>query len=251
MPSKNQPSGTHVSRGTIIQHARNRILAALPPEEFRRLAAHLTEAPLRFKQSLSKPGRPVRQVCFPDSGVCSVMSVMRSGKTAEVGTVGNEGVTGLALFFGNVSEPSESMIQVPGTGQLLSAAVFTRELARHGVLHRLIARYAHAFTIQLMQSAACNALHPLDQRACKWMLMTHDRVFTDEFKLTHEFLGMMLGASRPHVTMVARKLQDAGFITYRHGQVTVRDRRKLEAGSCECYGIVSAYFNDFLRQLAC
>jgi len=169
------------------------------PMNFRRLAPHLTEAPLTLKQSLSKADRPIRHVCFPDSGVCSVMSVMQSGKTAEVGTVGNEGVTGLAVFFGDVSEPSESMIQVPGTGHLLSANVFTRELA---------------------------------------------------FKLTHEFLGMMSGASRPHVTLVARKLQDAGLIAYRHGQVTVRDRRKLEAGSCECYGIVSTYFNYFLRRLA-
>lgn len=250
MPSKDQPHTAHVSRGRTIQYPRNRILAALPPREFRRVAPHLAEAPLTFKQSLSKADRPIRQVCFPDSGVCSVMSVMQSGKTAEVGTVGNEGVTGLAVFFGDASEPSESMIQVPGRGRLLSAGVFARELARHGVLHRLIARYAHAFTVQLMQSAACNALHPIEQRACKWMLMTHDRVFTDQFKLTHEFLGMMLGASRPHVTVVARKLQDAGLIEYRHGQVTVRDRRKLEAGSCECYGIVSRSFNHFLRRLA-
>ena len=215
MPPKISHTRSHVSGGRTIQYPRNRILAALPPDEFRRLAPHLVEAPLTFKQSLSNADRPIRQVCFPDSGVCSVMSVMQSGKTAEVGTVGNEGVTGLAVFFGDASEPSESMIQVPGTGQLLSADVFTRELSRHGVLHRLIAHYAHAFTIQLMQSAACNALHPLEQRACKWMLMTHDRVFTDEFKLTHEFLGMMLGASRTHVTFVARKLQDAGLITYR------------------------------------
>jgi CRP-like cAMP-binding protein len=101
-----------------------------------------------------------------------------------------------------------------------------------------------------MQSAACNAVHPIEQRACKWMLMTHDRVFTDEFKLTHEFLGMMLGASRPHVTLVARKLQRSGVIAYRRGLVTVRDRRKLKPGSCECYRVVSHYFNEFLRRLA-
>jgi CRP-like cAMP-binding protein len=250
MPSKQTPHKGHVSGGKIIQHSHNRILAALPPDEFRRLAPHLIEAPLTFKQSLSKADHPIRQVCFPDSGVCSVMSVMHSGKTAEVGTVGNEGVTGLALFFGDVSEPSESMIQVPGKGRLLSAKVLQRELARHAVLHRLIAHYAHAFTVQVMQSAACNALHPVEQRACKWMLMTHDRVFTNEFKLTHEFLGMMLGVSRPTLTVVARKLQQEGLITYRHGQVTVLNRRKLEAGSCECYGIVSKCFNAFLQHLS-
>jgi CRP-like cAMP-binding protein len=178
------------------------------------------------------------------------MAVMRSGAAAEVGTVGNEGVTGLALFFGNASEPSESLIQVPGRGRLLPADVFQAELARRGVLYDLVAKYAHALVVQIMQSAACNALHSVDRRACKWMLMTHDRVFTDEFKLTHEFLGMMLGASRPHVTTVARRLQRAGLISYHHGEVTVLDRRGLEAGSCECYGIVSSYFNEFLARLS-
>jgi CRP-like cAMP-binding protein len=178
------------------------------------------------------------------------MSVMRSGAAAEVGTVGNEGVTGLALFYGDASEPSESLIQVPGKGRLLPADVFQQELTRHTIFYRLIARYAHALTVQIMQSAACNALHPVEKRACKWMLMTHDRVFTNEFKLTHEFLGLMLGVSRPSVTVVAKQLQQEGLITYHRGQVTVLDRRRLEAGACECYGIVSEYFNKFLKHLS-
>lgn len=250
MPSNPKPKTAHVSRGKIIQHARNRLLSALPPEEFGRLAPHLTEKPLTFKQSLSKPHEPITHVCFPDSGVCSVMSVMRSGAAAEVGTVGNEGVTGLALFYGDASEPSESLIQVPGKGRVLPAEVFQQELARHGVFYRLIAHYAHALTVQVMQSAACNALHPLEKRACKWMLMTHDRVYTNEFKLTHEFLGLMLGVSRPSVTVVAKQLQQKRLIAYRRGQVTVLDRRKLEANSCECYGIVSEYFNELLKRLS-
>jgi CRP-like cAMP-binding protein len=250
MASNPAPSPAHVSRGKTIQYAQNRILSALPAEDFRRLAPHLTEKPLTFKQSLSKPNRPIPHVCFPDSGVCSVMSVMRSGAAAEVGTVGNEGVTGLALFYGDTSEPSESMIQVPGRGRLLPADIFQQELARHGNFHRLVGHYAHALTVQVMQSAACNALHPVEQRACKWMLMTHDRVFTDEFKLTHEFLGLMLGVSRPTLSVVAQKLQQKGLITYRHGNVRVLDRRKLEAGACECYGIVSSYFNKFLKRLS-
>jgi CRP-like cAMP-binding protein len=250
MASNPKPNTAHVSRGKTIQYSQNRILSALPPEELRRLAPHLTEKPLTFKQSLSKADQPITQVCFPDSGVCSVMSVMRAGAAAEVGTVGNEGVTGLALFYGDASEPSESLIQVPGKGRLLPAQVFQQELARHAIFHRLVAHYAHALMVQVMQSAACNALHPVEQRACKWMLMTHDRVFTNEFKLTHEFLGMMLGVSRPTVSVIARKLQGAGLIVYRHGNVTVLDRQKLEAGSCECYGIVSSYFNMFLKRLS-
>jgi CRP-like cAMP-binding protein len=239
----------HVSRGRRIQYQKNRILAALPPDEFQRLAPHLAETPLAFKRSVCKPSEPIQQVCFPDSGVCSVMSVMRTGATAEVATVGNEGVTGVALFFGDASEPSESMIQVPGAGRMLPADVFQEELGRKGALHRLVGHYAHALMIQIMQTAACNALHPLEKRACRWLLMTHDRVFTDEFKLTHEFLGLMLGASRPTVSIVAGQLQRAGLIAYRHGNVTVLDRKGLEAATCECYAIVSNFFDGFLRRL--
>jgi CRP-like cAMP-binding protein len=122
-------------------------------------------------------------------------------------------------------------------------------LARREVFSRSIAFYAHALTVQIMQSAACNALHTIEQRACKWMLMTHDRVFTNEFKLTHEFLGMMLGATRPSVSLVAQQLQEAGLIAYRHGHVTVVNRRGLEKGSCECYRTVADYFNEFLHRL--
>lgn len=114
---------------------------------------------------------------------------MRTGATAEVGTIGNEGVTGVALFFGDASEPGEELIQMPGAGRMLPASVFQSELARRGTLYRLVGHYAHALMVQVMQSAACNALHPLEKRACKWLLMTHDRVFTNEFKLTHEFLS--------------------------------------------------------------
>ena len=244
-----KPPGPHVSRGRTIQYRKNRILTALPPADIERLAPYLTETPLTYKRSLYKGDEPIEQVCFPDSGVCSVMSVMRTGATAEVGTIGNEGVTGVALFFGDASEPSESMIQVPGAGRLLPAAVFRAELARGGALYRLVGHYAHALMIQIMQSAACNALHPLEKRACKWLLMTHDRVFTNQFRLTHEFLGLMLGVSRPTVSVVAKELQQTGLITYRRGHVTVVNRDRLEAGACECYAIVRRFFDRFLRTL--
>jgi CRP-like cAMP-binding protein len=244
-----KPPDPHLSRGRTIQFQKNRILAALPPADFARIAPHLTETPLTYKLSLYRGDEPIKQVCFPDSGVCSVMSVMRTGKTAEVGTVGNEGVTGVALYFGDASEPSESMIQVPGAGRMLPSDVFLRELACRGTLHRLIGHYAHALMIQIMQSAACNALHPLNQRACKWLLMTHDRVFTNEFTLTQEFLSMMLGVSRPAVSVVAEELQQAGFIRYHRGNVTVLDREGLESSTCECYRIVTVYFDRFLQEL--
>jgi CRP-like cAMP-binding protein len=240
---------SHASHGRTIQYQQNRILSALPPDELERRAPHLQQTTLTFKRGLYKGNQPIKQVCFPDSGVCSVMSVMRTGRTAEVGTVGNEGMTGVALFFGDDSEPSESLIQVPGVGRLLSADVFRQEIARKGALSRLIGHYAHALMIQIMQSAACNALHSLDRRACKWFLMTHDRVFTDQFKLTHDFLALMLGVSRPQVSVIAKQIEQAGLIAYRRGQVTVIDRRGLEARACECDGIISRYFDQFLNRL--
>jgi CRP-like cAMP-binding protein len=241
--------GPHVSRGRRIQYRENRILSALPTDDLRRLAPHLTQSPLAYKRSLHKSGGPIKEVCFPDSGVCSVVSVMRTGETAEVGTIGNEGVTGVALFFGDASEPSEELIQVPGAGRMLPASVFQSELARRGTLYRLVGHYAHALMVQIMQSAACNALHPLEKRACKWLLMTHDRVFTNEFKLTHEFLSLMLGVRRPAVSVVAKQLQEAGLIAYRRGQVTVLDREGLEASTCECYATVKSFFDKFLQRL--
>ena len=242
-------AGPHTSGGRTIQFRENRILTALPPEDRERLAAHLREETLGYKKSLSKSGELIRDVCFPDSGVCSVMSVMRNGACAEIGTVGNEGVTGVALFFGDTSEPSESLIQVPGRGRMLPAEVFQRELARHGPLYRLIGRYAHALMIQIMQTAACNALHPLEKRAAKWLLMTHDRVYTPEFTLTHEFFGLMLGASRPTVSVIAEQLHQAGYIEYHRGNVTILDREGLEKSACECYSIVKGVFDKFLKDL--
>jgi CRP-like cAMP-binding protein len=239
----------HVSHGRTIQYQTNRILAALPREDFKRLAPHLTVSRLTYKLSVYKADEPIDTVCFPDSGVCSVMAVMRAGAAAEVGTIGNEGVTGVSLFFGDASEPSESLIQVPGSGRMLPAAIFKRELARRGALHKLIGHYAHALMIQVMQSAACNALHNIEQRTCKWLLMTHDRVFTDEFTLTQEFLSLMLGAARPTVSIVAHTLQRDGFIKYRRGRVTILDRKGLEAEACECYAIVSRVFDAFLLKL--
>ena len=233
-----------------FQAGENRILAALPPHELQRIAPHLTETPLAFKQSLSKADRPITQVCFPDVGVCSVMSVMQSGETAEVGTIGNEGMTGLALFYGDLTDPSESMVQVPGVGRIMPAEVFQAEMARKETLFTLISHYAHALLVQLMQSAACNALHCVQERTCKWLLMTHDRVEGDEFKLTHEFLGLMLGVRRSSVTLVAHQLQRAGMINYRLGVVTILDRKGLEETSCECYAVVRAYFDKFLARLA-
>ena len=247
---RSTPSPPKASLDGSFQARHNRILSALPSEEFRRIAPHLTETPLTFKQTLFKADQPITRVCFPDVGVCSVMSVMLSGATAEVGTIGNEGMAGLALFYGDVIEPSESIVQVPGVGRMMPSDVFQAEMTRKQTLYMLMRHYAHAFLVQLMQSAACNALHNVEERTCKWLLMTHDRVIGDEFKLTQEFLGLMLGVRRSSVTLVAHQLQRAGMIDYRLGKVTVLDRKGLEDTSCECYAAIRAYFDRLLERLS-
>lgn len=231
------------------QHPANRLLAALPADEFARLASHLHEIPLDLGRTLFKADEPIRHICFPDAGVCSVMAAMRTGATVEVGTIGNEGMTGLALYFGETTEPHNAVVQVPGRGRILAAEVFEEEMARQGILRRLIGYYAHARMIQIVQSAACNQLHSLEQRACRWLLMTHDRVQGDTFKLTHELWGLMLGVRRSSVTAVASKLQRAGFIEYRHGNLIITNRPRLESKACECYRVVRDYFDRSFQKL--
>lgn len=226
---------------------KNRLLAALPDEDFRRIRSHLVTIPLTPKQMLLKRGEPIRHVFFPNDGVCSVTSMMKDGTAAEVATVGNEGMLGMTAFWGGDVMPGESMLQVPHTGgtsaERMTVEVFRRELARHGALYTAIGRYAQGAVALMMQSTGCMALHQVQQRCCRWLLMTHDRVKTDQFVLSHEFLAMMLGSTRPTVTTVARNLQRAGLIRYTHARITIVDRPGLEAASCECYATVKAEYD--------
>jgi CRP-like cAMP-binding protein len=193
---------------------------------------------------LLKRGAPIRHVFFPNGGVCSVTAMMKNGEAVEVATVGDEGMVGIAAFFGGDVMPGESMVQVPDTNaERLPIEAFQRELDRHGALYDAVSRYSQGTMALMMQSTACIALHPLQQRCCRWLLMTHDRIKADQFTLSHEFLAMMLGSARPTVTLVARALQNAGLIRYTHARMTIRDRRGLEAASCECYGSVKTEFD--------
>jgi CRP-like cAMP-binding protein len=226
---------------------RNRLLAALPAEDFRRILPDLKTIPLTAKQVLQKRGEPIRHVFFPNGGMCSVTSMMKDGAAVEVATVGDEGMLGISAFFGGRAMPGESMVQVLDgavtTAERMTLEAFQRELDRHGALHDAIRRYSQGMIALMMQSTACMALHHVNERCCRWLLMTHDRVRADQFKLSHEFLAMMLGSARPTVTVVAGTLQKAGLIRYTHGQVTILDRPGLEAASCECYATVKAEFD--------
>lgn len=222
---------------------KNRLLACLPPAEFLRLRPHLTIRPVTLKQVFHPLNEPVSEVFFPNGGVASVTMGMKNGDMVEIATVGDEGMLGIGAIFGDGCLGGETMMQVPDTDiAVLPLAIFKREVERRGPFYECVQRYSQGFLIQTMQSTACMALHPVQERCCRWLLMTHDRMRRDDFHLSHEFLAMMLGATRPTVTVVAGTLQKAGLIKYVHGNVTILDRAGLETASCECYGTVKRHF---------
>jgi len=224
----------------------NRLLALLPAKDYGRLRPHLERVALDYRQSLYKASKAVGFVYFIETGVGSLVNTMANGDASEVGTVGNEGVVGLPLLLGDDRAPTSVYIQVPGVGLRMDAALFKKEFARSASMRVVMLHYAHAFFNQVAQSAACNQFHSLEQRCCRWLLMTHDRMQADEFLLTQEFLAMMLGVQRTGVSVAASALQRAGLIRYKRGNVTILDRRGLEKRSCECYGVSKREFDRLL-----
>jgi CRP-like cAMP-binding protein len=224
----------------------NRLLDFLRPRDSKRLRPHLHRVALKYRQFLSRANKPIEFVYFIETGVGSLVNTMENGDAAEVGTIGNEGVVGLPLLLGDDRAPMDVYVQVPGTGLRMKATIFNRELARSASMRAVMLRYAHAFFNQVAQSAACNQFHSLEQRCCRWLLMTHDRVPSSDFLLTQEFLAMMLGVQRTGVTIAARALQRAGLIRYKRGNVTILDRRGLMRRSCECYGVSKREFDRLL-----
>ncbi len=217
----------------------NRLLAMLPPDEYGRLLSYLQPVTLELRQVLQKARAPIEYAYFPTSGATSFLTVMEGGAAIEVGTVGSEGMVGSTAVLGvAVTSPHQVIVQVAGAGLRVEAAVLTRAAVRDGGLRRVLALYHAAFLAQVSQSVACNGLHPVGRRCCRWLLVTHDRVEGDAMPLTHEFLGFMLGVRRASVTEVLGPLRDRGLIRYARGVITVLDRAGLEAASCECYRTV-------------
>jgi CRP-like cAMP-binding protein len=227
---------------------KNHLLAALPAADFNRLRPLLKTVPIRVKQVLYKPGEPFRAVYFLNGGVASITTALSDGTMVEAATVGDEGMLGFEAFLSaDARSPGQTLIQVPDTSaEMMSVEDFQREVAEKGAFRDLIGNYTQVVIAQMMQSTACNALHQVPQRAARWLLMTHDRMHEEDFHLSHEFLAVMLGVQRPTVSIVAATLQRAGLIRYMHGRVTVKNRKGLEAASCECYPIIRAHF-DRLR----
>ena len=224
----------------------NRLLSLLSDDDYELLRGHLSQVPLEYKKSLYEASLPIEHVYFPINGVASLVITMADGASAEVGTIGSEGMVGLPICLGDREAPSSVYVQVPGTALRLDAGVFRKEFERSGTLHQTIVRYAHAFFNQVAQSAACAHLHQVEQRCCRWLLMTRDRMPSGEFLLTQEFLGMMLAVRRTTVTDVMGGLQKAGLIRYRRGHVTILDHEGLRQRACECYEISKREFDRLL-----
>ena len=236
----------------MLQYDRrtNRLLSLLSDHDYERLRPHLSPVVFDYKKSLYEASRAIDQVYFPVDGVASLVITTAEGASAEVGTIGNEGMVGLPICLGDDNAPSSVYVQVPGTALKIDARVFRGELAASPTLNLIMLRYAHAFFNQVAQSAACAHLHMVEQRCCRWLLMTRDRMPTGNFLLTHEFLGMMLGVRRTTVTDVMGSLQKAGLIRYRRGHVTILDHEALQQRACECYDISKAEFDRLLGDTA-
>jgi CRP-like cAMP-binding protein len=224
----------------------NRLLSLLSDDDYERLRPYLSEVVLEYRKSLYEASRPIEHVYFPVDGVASLVITMTDGASAEVGTIGSEGMVGLPVCLGDREAPSSVYVQVPGTALRMDGRVFRGELEQRPALNLIILRYAHAFFNHVAQSAACTHLHRVEQRCCRWLLTTRDRMPSDDFLLTHEFLGMMLGVRRTTVTDAMGALQKAGVVRYRRGHVTILDHEALRQRACECYEISKLEFDRLL-----
>jgi CRP-like cAMP-binding protein len=216
----------------------NRLLAALPSEVQDRLFPHLEAVPLSLGKVLYESGDSLRHVYFPTDSIVSLLYVMENGASTEISVVGNEGLVGVALFMGGESTPSRAVVQSAGHAFRLSARLLKVEFGRHGEMMVLMLRYTQALITQMAQTAVCNRHHSIDQQLCRWLLLSLDRLNSNQLVMTQELIANMLGVRREGVTVSAGNLQKQGVINYQRGEITVLDRAKLEALCCECYAAV-------------
>ncbi len=225
----------------------NLLLARLPAADQDRIADQLLPVRLEFKQVLYKSGQPIDYAYFPTSGAVSAITIMDDGDAIEVATIGNEGVVGFSVLFADSTSTTDMVVQVAGDALRMATEDLRREATNNGAaLRDLLLRYNSAFLTQISQSVACNGLHPIQQRCCRWLLITLDRMESNIVPLTHEFLAIMLGVRRASVTEVLGPLQDKGLVANNRGAITVLDRAGLERLSCECYRKVKDEFDRLL-----
>src|ERR1700738_1362343 len=224
----------------------NHLLDALPAGDYQRLASHLELVPMKLGEVLYESGIQLRYVYFPTTAILSLLYVMEDGASAEIAIVGNEGILGISLFMGGETTPSRAVVQSAGHGYRLRAQLIKNEFGRFGPMMHLLLRYTQALITQMSQTAVCNRHHSIDQQLCRWLLLSLDRLASNELTMTQELIANMLGVRREGVTEAAGKLQGAGLISYQRGRITVLDRPGLEARSCECYQVVKTEFDRLL-----
>ncbi len=231
---------------TPVDPRQNHLLAALPEDDYDRLLPNLELIRISLGDVLYEPGIEMNYVYFPISSIVSLLYVMEDGASAEIAVVGDEGIVGVSLFMGGESTPSRAVVQSAGYAYRLPGQRLKQEFYRAGAMQRLLLRYTQALLTQMAQTAVCNRHHSLDQQLCRWLLMSLDRVPSNELTMTQELIANMLGVRREGVTEAAGKLQKAGLIQYHRGRITVLDRVGLEARACECYEVVKKEFDRLL-----
>lgn len=216
----------------------NRLLAALPRKDYEKLLPFLTPVKLAFEEVLYESHAPIRYVYFPDNCLVSMLTTVDGGRAAEVGLIGSEGMIGVPVALGIAASPFRAVVQGGGAGMRMKIADFRRALGESTALRQQLFVFTHLLMIQIAQTAACNRFHMTTQRMARWLLMTRDRVGSSEFRITQEFLALMLGVRRVGVSVAARSLRERNLIGYRHGTVTILDNRGLIAAACGCYKTV-------------
>jgi len=224
----------------------NRLLAALPAAEWARWLQQMEPVDMPLGKVLYESGSKLTHVYFPTTSIVSLLYVLEDGASAEIAVVGHEGIVGISLFMGGESTPSRAVVQSAGRAFRLKANVMIQEFNRAGPVLHLLLRYTQALITQMAQTAVCNRHHSLDQQLCRWLLLSLDRLHSDELVMTQELIANMLGVRREGVTEAAGHLQDAGLIRYRRGRITVLDRRRLEQRTCECYAVVKKEYDRLL-----
>lgn len=224
----------------------NRLLALLPADEYERLRPDLRRVSFSLGEVVYEFGAQLDYVFFPTTSIVSLLYTMENGTSAEMGLTGNDGVVGIALFMGGGTMPNRAVVQSAGGALRMKARVMQEEFARGGRFQQLLLRYTQALITQISQTAVCNRLHSVEQQLCRWLLLSHDRLNTNELVMTQELIADMLGVRREGVTVAAGRLQDAGAISYVRGRIQILDRKQLEATVCECYRVVKDEFDRLL-----
>jgi CRP-like cAMP-binding protein len=231
---------------STVEPTGNRLLAKVPQEELERLRPHLGHVSFALGEVIYESGGRQSHIYFPTTAIISLLYLMQNGSSAEMGVAGCEGLVGVALFMGGDSVPNRAVVQSAGDALRMKTKVLQDEFARGGTFQRVLLRYTQALMTQMSQTAVCNRLHTVEQQLCRWLLLSRDRLDTDELVMTQELIANMLGVRREGVTHAAGHLQESGLISYVRGRITILDRRGLEAAVCECYKVVKDEYNRLL-----